>query len=33
MGTVIAQVLAENGYQVNLWNWEGDHDPLKQIEK
>lgn len=33
MGTVIAQVLAENGHQVNLWNWEGDQDPLKQIEK
>lgn len=33
MGTVIAQVLAENGHQVNLWNWEGDHTPLKQIEK
>lgn len=33
MGTVIAQVLAENGHQVNLWNWEGDIDPLKQIEK
>lgn len=33
MGTVIAQVLAENGHQVNIWNWEGDHDPLKQIEK
>ena len=33
MGTVIAQVLAENGHKVNLWNWEGDIDPLKQIEK
>ena len=33
MGTAIAQVLADNGHEVRLWNWEGDHTPLKQIEK
>jgi glycerol-3-phosphate dehydrogenase (NAD(P)+) len=32
-GTAIAQVLAENGHRVHLWNWEQDHLPLKQIEK
>ena len=32
-GTAISQVLAENGHRVNLWNWEQDHLPLKQIEK
>ena len=33
MGTAVAKVLAENGHIVRIWNWEGDHDPLKQIEK
>ena len=33
MGTAIAQVLADNGHEVRIWNWEGDHTPLKQIEK
>jgi len=33
MGTAVAYVLADNGHQVNIWNWEGDHTPLKQIEK
>lgn len=33
MGTAIAQVLADNGNIVHLWNWEGDIEPLKQIEK
>jgi glycerol-3-phosphate dehydrogenase (NAD(P)+) len=33
MGTATAQVLADNGNIVNIWNWEGDHTPLKQIEK
>lgn len=31
-GTAIAQVLAENGHRVHLWNWEQEHEPLKQIE-
>lgn len=33
MGTAIAQVIAKNGYQVNLWNHEGDPSPLEQINK
>ncbi|MFA7244645.1 MAG: NAD(P)H-dependent glycerol-3-phosphate dehydrogenase [Candidatus Magasanikbacteria bacterium] len=33
MGTAIAQVLADNGNIVNIWNWEGDIEPLEQIEK
>ncbi len=33
MGTAISQVIAQNGYQVNLWNHEGDKEPLEQIEK
>ena len=33
MGTAVAQVLADNGNIVRIWNWEGDHVPLKQIEK
>lgn len=32
-GTAIAQVLAENGHRVHLWNWEQEHEPLQQIEK
>lgn len=32
-GTAIAQVLAENGHRVHLWNWEQEHEPLKQIEE
>lgn len=32
-GTAMAQVLAENGHRVHLWNWEQDHEPLQQIEK
>lgn len=31
-GTAIAQVLAENGHRVHLWNWEQEHEPLRQIE-
>lgn len=31
MGTSIANVVASNGYEVNLWNYEGDPEPLKQI--
>ncbi len=33
MGTAIAQILADNGHQVKIWNWEGDLLPLKQIKK
>jgi len=33
MGTALAQVLADNGNQVRIWNWEGDHTPLRQIDK
>ncbi len=33
MGTAVAQVLADNGHEVRIWNWEGDHAPLRQIEK
>lgn len=33
MGTAIAKVLAENGHEVRLWNWEGDLAPLRQIAK
>ncbi|HBU07269.1 MAG TPA: glycerol-3-phosphate dehydrogenase [Candidatus Magasanikbacteria bacterium] len=33
MGTALAQVLATNGHEVRIWNWEGEHEPLKQIEK
>jgi len=33
MGTSIAEVIAENGYKVNLWNHEGDLEPLEQIAK
>ncbi|MBU0661094.1 NAD(P)H-dependent glycerol-3-phosphate dehydrogenase [Patescibacteria group bacterium] len=31
-GTAFAQVLANNGHQVHLWNWEGDPAPLKEIK-
>jgi glycerol-3-phosphate dehydrogenase (NAD(P)+) len=33
MGTAIAQVAAKNGHQVNLWNYEGDRESLKQIQQ
>ena len=33
MGTAIAQIIAQNGYEVNLWNYEGDPEPLEQIKK
>jgi glycerol-3-phosphate dehydrogenase (NAD(P)+) len=33
MGTAIAQVVALNGYKVNLWNHSGDLEPLKQIKE
>lgn len=31
MGTAVAHVIASNGYQVKLWNYEGDPAPLQQI--
>src|SRR3989344_1902283 len=33
MGTAIAQVVAANGYKVNLWNHSGDLEPLRQIKE
>lgn len=33
MGTALAKVIAENGHAVKLWNYEGDAEPLEQIEK
>lgn len=33
MGTAMAHVVASNGNQVKLWNWEGDLLPLDQIEQ
>lgn len=33
MGTAMAKILAENGLEVRIWNWEGDLTPLEQIKK
>jgi len=33
MGTAIAQVLANNGHELKIWNYEHDLEPLTQIEK
>lgn len=33
MGTAMAKIIADNGYRVKLWNYEGDIEPLQQIEK
>lgn len=33
MGTALAQIIASNGYQVNIWNHDGDLEPLEQIAK
>lgn len=33
MGTALAQVIANNGYSVKLWNHAGDLAPLQQIKK
>jgi len=33
MGTALAKIIADNGYEVRLWNYEGDLDPLREIEK
>ena len=32
-GTTIANVVAKNGHEVRLWNWEGDPKPIEQIRK
>ncbi|MFB6182193.1 MAG: NAD(P)H-dependent glycerol-3-phosphate dehydrogenase [Candidatus Magasanikbacteria bacterium] len=31
-GTTIANTIAKNGYEVSLWNWDGDSEPIKQIQ-
>lgn len=31
MGTAIAQIIAQNGHRVIIWNYEGDPEPLNQI--
>ena len=33
MGTAIAQSVAHNGFRVDLWNHEGDPEPIAQIKK
>ncbi len=33
MGTAMAKIVAENGYTVKLWNYSGDVEPLREIEK
>jgi len=33
MGTALAKVIAENGHNVNVWNYEGDIEPLQQIQE
>jgi len=33
MGTAMAKIIADNKYEVRLWNYEGDLDPLHEIEK
>lgn len=33
MGTALAKIIAENGFEVKIWNYEGDIEPLQQIEK
>ena len=32
MGTTLAQIIASNGYQVTLWNHEGEPEPLEHIK-
>lgn len=32
MGTTLANVIGKNGYEVFLWNYEGDPEPLEQIK-
>ncbi len=31
MGTALGQIIATNGYQIKLWNYAGDPEPLDQI--
>jgi len=31
MGTALAQVIGSNGYNIKIWNYEGDSEPLDQI--
>ena len=31
MGTALAQVIGSNGFNVKIWNYEGDSEPLEQI--
>ncbi len=33
MGTALANIIANNGFVVKLWNYEGDLEPLEQIKK
>lgn len=33
MGTALANIIANNGFTVKLWNYEGDITPLYQIDK
>lgn len=33
MGTALASVIARNGWEVKLWNYEGDPEPLRQIAR
>lgn len=33
MGTALAKIIADNGYTVKLWNYEGDLDPLHEIDQ
>ncbi|MCX6780080.1 MAG: 3-hydroxyacyl-CoA dehydrogenase NAD-binding domain-containing protein, partial [Candidatus Magasanikbacteria bacterium] len=33
MGTALANIIANNGFVVKLWNYEGDLEPLNQIDK
>jgi glycerol-3-phosphate dehydrogenase (NAD(P)+) len=32
MGTALSNIIANNGFQVKLWNYEGDIEPLTQIK-
>lgn len=32
MGTALAQIIGSNGFNVKIWNYEGDSEPLEQIE-
>jgi glycerol-3-phosphate dehydrogenase (NAD(P)+) len=32
MGTTVAHIISSNGFPVTIWNYEGDLEPLEQIE-